>query len=58
LVEEGDVNMDWRLSYSEYKEILQDGYIPSSQGSLSPPPPEIFRVQGDTSGRIYFFFSR
>jgi len=31
LVEEGDVNMDWRLGYTEYKEILQENYQPSSQ---------------------------
>jgi len=31
LVEEGDVNMDWRLGYSEYKEILQHDYQPSIQ---------------------------
>jgi len=31
LVEEGDVNMDWRLSYSEYKEIMQEDYEPSQQ---------------------------
>lgn len=31
LVEEGDVNMDWRLGYSEYRELLQEEYIPSVQ---------------------------
>lgn len=31
LVEEGDVNMDWRLGYTEYKEILQEAYQPSVQ---------------------------
>lgn len=31
LVEEGDRNFDWRLSYSEYKALLSHSYIPSSK---------------------------
>jgi len=31
LVEEGDINMDWRLAFSEYKQILQEHYQPSVQ---------------------------
>jgi hypothetical protein len=33
-VEEGDVNMDWRLGYEEYREIMKEEYIPSTQGEL------------------------
>ena len=32
LVEEGDVNMDWRLGYEEYREIMKEEYLPSTQG--------------------------
>lgn len=31
LVEEGDVNMDWRLGYEEYREIMKEDYLPSTQ---------------------------
>lgn len=31
LVEEGDKNFDWRLSYQEYKEILSESFTPSSK---------------------------
>jgi hypothetical protein len=36
LVEEGDVNMDWRLGYEEYRQIMKEEYIPSSQGKFIP----------------------
>ena len=29
LVEEGDRNFDWRLSFEEYKLLLSDSYKPS-----------------------------
>ena len=32
LVEEGDDNMDWRLSFDEFKNILSESYRPSSKG--------------------------
>jgi len=31
MIEEGDVNMDWRLGFQEYKEILKPDYEPSVQ---------------------------
>ena len=35
LVEEGDENMDWRLSFDEFKNILSESYRPSSKGESS-----------------------
>jgi len=31
LVEEGDTNWDWRLSFQEYKEILSESFVPSAK---------------------------
>ena len=33
LVEEGDKNFDWRLSFQEFKDLLSDDFRPSSKGN-------------------------
>ena len=33
LVEEGDKNFDWRLSFQEFKDLLSDSFRPSSKGN-------------------------
>ena len=35
LVEEGDTNWDWRLSFQEYKEILSENFVPSAKCKLN-----------------------
>ena len=32
LVEEGDTDLDWRLSLGEYRSLLGQGYTPSLRG--------------------------
>ena len=38
LVEEGDKNFDWRLSFQEFKDLLSDSFRPSSKGNKAPYP--------------------
>ena len=33
LVEEGDRNFDWRLSFDEFKDLLSDSFVPSTKGN-------------------------
>ena len=33
LVEEGDRNFDWRLSFDEFKDLLSDTFVPSTKGN-------------------------
>ena len=33
LVEEGDKNFDWRLSFDEFKDLLSDTFVPSTKGN-------------------------
>ena len=35
LVEEGDKNFDWRLSYQEYKALLSESFTPSAKRKYS-----------------------
>ena len=34
LVEEGDENFDWRLSYGEFKRLLSQSFEPSVKGKF------------------------
>ena len=35
LVEEGDRNFDWRLSFEEFKDLLSESYKPSAKRKLN-----------------------
>ena len=34
LVEEGDENSDWRLSFGEFKRLLSESFVPSVKGEV------------------------
>ena len=34
LVEEGDQDFDWRLSFEEFKRLLSDTFVPSAKGKF------------------------
>ena len=40
LVEEGDENSDWRLSYGEFKRLLSQSFEPSVKGEFRTEGPD------------------